>query len=147
MKQDELNARVLAEARRWLGTPYLHQASRKHVGCDCLGLLRGIWRHLYGCEPQNLPAYSSDWGEADRSEHLLNAAGMHLTLSDRAGPGSVVMFRWKPGLPAKHLGVVSEKGKFIHAYDGVGVVESTLGIHWERKIAARFEFPLNWERA
>lgn len=37
---------VIAAARSWLGTPYHHQASRKGVGCDCLGLIRGIWREL-----------------------------------------------------------------------------------------------------
>ena len=30
-------------ARGWLGTPYHHQASMKSVGCDCLGLIRGLW--------------------------------------------------------------------------------------------------------
>ena len=29
---------------RWLGTPYRHQAALKGVGCDCLGLVRGVWR-------------------------------------------------------------------------------------------------------
>ena len=38
------NERVLAEARSWLGTPYRHQGGRKGVGCDCLGLVRGVWK-------------------------------------------------------------------------------------------------------
>ena len=37
---------VIAEARSWIGTPYRHQASLKGVGCDCLGLVRGVWRAL-----------------------------------------------------------------------------------------------------
>ncbi len=37
-------ARIVAAARGWIGTPYLHQASLKGVGCDCLGLLRGLYR-------------------------------------------------------------------------------------------------------
>ena len=40
--------RVIAAARGWLGTPYHDQASVKGVGCDCLGLVRGVWRDLYG---------------------------------------------------------------------------------------------------
>jgi hypothetical protein len=28
-------------ARGWIGTPYLHQASRRGAGADCLGLVRG----------------------------------------------------------------------------------------------------------
>ena len=35
---------IVAEARAWIGTPYRHQASLKGVGCDCLGLVRGVWR-------------------------------------------------------------------------------------------------------
>ena len=42
-------------ARGWLGTPYHHQASVKGVGCDCLGLIRGLWRELCGPEPEKMP--------------------------------------------------------------------------------------------
>ena len=38
--------RVVELARSWIGTPYVHQASVRGVGCDCLGLLRGVWREL-----------------------------------------------------------------------------------------------------
>ena len=39
---------VIAAARSWLGTPYHDQASLKRVGCDCLGLARGVWREVGG---------------------------------------------------------------------------------------------------
>ncbi|NCO16648.1 MAG: peptidase, partial [Alphaproteobacteria bacterium] len=45
-------ARIVAEARRWIGTPYVHQSSARGAGTDCLGLLRGVWRALYGVEPE-----------------------------------------------------------------------------------------------
>ncbi|MFZ1680734.1 MAG: peptidase P60, partial [Rhizobiaceae bacterium] len=32
---------VVAEAERWIGTPYRHQGSTRGVGCDCLGLVLG----------------------------------------------------------------------------------------------------------
>lgn len=35
-------AAIVAEARRWLGTPYRHQASVIGAGADCLGLVRGV---------------------------------------------------------------------------------------------------------
>ena len=44
-------AAIVGAARGWIGTPYRHQASLKGVGCDCLGLLRGVWRELKGEEP------------------------------------------------------------------------------------------------
>ncbi|MFD0934795.1 peptidase P60, partial [Methylobacterium trifolii] len=46
MAGDLTGADVVAQARLWLGTPYRHQASLAGVGCDCLGLLRGVWRGL-----------------------------------------------------------------------------------------------------
>ena len=39
---------IVAETRDWIGTPYRHQASLKGVGCDCLGLVRGVWRNVIG---------------------------------------------------------------------------------------------------
>ncbi|MDG1118150.1 MAG: peptidase, partial [Flavimaricola sp.] len=33
-----MTADVVATARGWIGTPYLHQASCRGAGCDCLGL-------------------------------------------------------------------------------------------------------------
>ena len=69
---------IAAAARGWVGTPYHHQASCKGVGCDCLGLIRGLWRELCGPEPESLPAYTRDWGDATGSETLLAAALRHL---------------------------------------------------------------------
>ena len=76
---------VLAIARAWLGTPYLHQASCKGAGADCLGLLRGVWREVVGAEPETVPAYSPDWSEAARREDLAEAAGRWLVRPGRGG--------------------------------------------------------------
>ena len=46
---------IVAAARGWLGTPYHPQASVKGVGCDCLGLIFGLWRELCGPEPEKMP--------------------------------------------------------------------------------------------
>jgi NlpC/P60 family putative phage cell wall peptidase len=138
--------RVIAEARLWIGTPYLHQASVMGAGTDCLGLLRGIWRSLFGVEPQQVPAYTEDWAEPSRQELLLEAAERWL-VAKAAGDiaiGDVLLFRMKDGRIAKHLGLQSEIGahpRFIHSYSGHGVVESSLSTPWQRRIAARFAFP------
>lgn len=60
--------KVVAAARAWLGTPYHDQASLRGVGCDCLGLARGVWRDVIGDEPFAIPPYSRDWGEAGRGD-------------------------------------------------------------------------------
>lgn len=73
----QANAAVLAEAETWLGTPYRHQGSRKGVGCDCLGLVRGIWRALYGREPELPGPYTPDWAETGKGDPLFEAAMRH----------------------------------------------------------------------
>ena len=57
-----MSARVVDIARAWIGTPYVHQGSARGAGTDCLGLIRGVWRQLYGSEPEVAPAYTPDWG-------------------------------------------------------------------------------------
>jgi NlpC/P60 family putative phage cell wall peptidase len=136
---------VVAEARRWIGTPYVHQASSFQAGCDCLGLIRGVWRHLYGAEPERLPNYTFDWAEPQGEEVLWDAARRHLrpAQGDTLVPGQVLLFRMRQGAVAKHLGIVSAAGAapaFIHAYTRHGVVESPLPDPWVRRIVARFEF-------
>ncbi|KFE36330.1 peptidase [Thioclava atlantica] len=136
--------RAVEIARRWNGTPYLHQASRKGGGADCLGLLRGVWRELYGSEPQIVPPYTADWSEAGRNEVLWDGLARHLkTANAPLALGDVLLFRMREGAVAKHLGLVTQVGaapRFIHAYVGHGVVESPLSRPWQRRIVARFQF-------
>lgn len=137
---------VVQSARGWIGTPYVHQQAVKGAGCDCLGLLRGVWREVLGAEPEAIPAYSMDWSEPQGDERLWAAAARHLrakALGD-AAPGDVLLFRMRAGSVAKHLGIqaqIATAPSFIHAYAGRGVVESPLSAPWARRVVARFEFP------
>lgn len=134
---------IVAHARDWIGTPYRHQASLKGVGCDCLGLVRGVWRALYGEEPENVPAYSRDWAEAAGRETLAEAGFRHLILTMPASmqPGDVLLFRWRAGLVAKHAAILSGEATMIHAHDGAAVAEVALTPWWRRRLAYAFRFP------
>ncbi|BBF93532.1 NlpC/P60 family protein [Blastochloris tepida] len=134
---------AVAAARRWIGTPYRHQASVIGVGCDCLGLVRGVWRELYGSEPEIAPAYTPDWAEAAGREALAEAAGRHLVprALDDAQPGDVLIFRWRAGLPAKHAAILTEPARMVHAHDGAAVAEVALTAWWRRRLAFVFAFP------
>ncbi|WP_299776712.1 peptidase [uncultured Roseobacter sp.] len=141
-----LQQNIVTEARDWIGTPYVHQSAVKGAGTDCLGLLRGIWRVLYGDEPESVPAYSMDWSEPQGEERLWNAALRHLHPKDvkDEAPGDVLLFRMRSSAVAKHLGVVGRVGSnpsFVHAYSRFGVVESSLSLPWRRRVVARFTFP------
>ena len=134
--------RVIAEAQSWVSTPYRHQASLKGVGCDCLGLVRGVWRCLYGKEPEALKPYSPDWAEAAGTDSLLEAARRHLAEKPKPdlSPGDVILFRWKPGHVAKHAGILVSEQTFIHAYEGHAVMLSALVPQWRSRIAGVFSF-------
>jgi NlpC/P60 family putative phage cell wall peptidase len=133
---------VVAAARAFLGTPYRHQASLAGAGCDCLGLLRGVWRALYGAEPVTVPAYRADMRDQTNAGALRRAA--ELLLLREAGPlaaGQVVLFRLGGMAEAKHCGILVSDHRFIHAQERLGVVEADLTEAWARRVSGRFRFP------
>lgn len=139
-------ADIVAAARGWIGTPYVHQCAVRGAGSDCLGLVRGVWREVYGAEPEAVPAYSMDWSEPQGQERLWAAALRHLAPVPAAQmtAGDVVLFRMRAGAVAKHLGIIARSGadpRFIHAYSRHGVVESALTAPWRRRVVACFKFP------
>ncbi|WP_157015089.1 NlpC/P60 family protein [Mesorhizobium xinjiangense] len=149
IEQDEeaTAARIVAEALTWLGTPYRHQGTTRGVGCDCLGLVRGVWRGVYGREPELPGPYSADWAEMNGGDPLLAAAQRHCRRADEGdlSPGRLVVFRWRRGMAAKHAGILITRERFIHAYEGHAVLISPLVPQWHRRIAGLFRFPdINW---
>ena len=133
---------VVAEARSWIGTRYRHQASLKGVGCDCLGLVRGVWRGCIGAEPEAPPPYAPDWAEAIGREAMLEVAMRHLVpVGDVFAAGDVLLFRYRHGYVAKHAAIASSATTMIHAHDGACVCEVAITPWWRRRIAGAFRFP------
>jgi NlpC/P60 family putative phage cell wall peptidase len=136
--------RIIAEARAWIGTPYRHQGSLRGIGCDCLGLVRGVWRAVNGAEPETVPAYAPDWAEASGVEALAQAAARHLVALDDArafAPGDVILFRWRQNLPAKHAAIVTSAATMVHAHDSACVAQVAIAPWWRRRLAYAFSFP------
>lgn len=138
-----MRARALSEARAWIGTPYRHRASVLGAGADCLGLVRGVWRALYGAEPEGLPVYTPLWAEVEGGERLMTALARHMAPVQCAAaePGDVMLFRFRDGTPAKHVAILSGGDRMIHAYAGRGVVETPMGAWWRRRRVLAFRFP------
>lgn len=136
-------AMIVAEAVGWIGTPYRHQAGLKGVGCDCIGLVLGVWRSVYGRAPDIPGPYAPDWAEAGGGDVLLEAARRHCHECECGvvALGHLLVFRWRPHLPAKHLGIAIDPVRFIHAYQGTSVTISALAPQWRRRIAGVFTFP------
>ena len=134
---------IVSAARGWLGTPYHHQASVRGVGADCLGLVRGVWRELYGCDAEAPPPYSRDWAEACGIETMLAAAARHLQpiAPADARAGDVIIFRLRAGTVAKHAAVLTSETTMIHAMEGAPACEVAVSPWWRRRIAGAFAFP------
>ena len=143
----DLRLKIVTAARGWIGTPYVHQASCKGAGCDCLGLLRGVWREVMGSEPEAPPAYTPDWAERNRAETLRDAAARHLVAIDpgTARAGDVLLFAFRTGLPAKHCAILTgpaadPAARIVHAHEHLPVAEVALAPGWRRKIRFAFQF-------
>jgi NlpC/P60 family putative phage cell wall peptidase len=139
-----MQTHIVTLARTWLGTPYHHQASTKGAGTDCVGLIRGVWRELYGRDAEAATAYTRDWAEATGRETLLEAARRHLVEIDpgTAAPGDVLVFRYRGSSIAKHAAILATPDTMIHAMEGAPVCEVSLSPWWRRRLAAVFRFPL-----
>ena len=133
---------IVAAARAWGGTPFVHGAARRAAGCDCLGLIRGLRAELTCTPPLRGRAYPPGWGRRGADDARGGGRAGWLAPAADPAPGQVLLFRLRAGAPATHLGVLTETGaapRFIHAYDRHGVVESPLAGPWARRIVARFE--------
>lgn len=89
-------ADVVAEARNWLGTPFIHQHAAKGVGCDCLGLLRGVAKVLgvFPNRPDELSRVEEFRGYGKHPDgRLLRACEMFLDRKPvtAIAPGDVVL--------------------------------------------------------
>jgi NlpC/P60 family putative phage cell wall peptidase len=137
--------RIVSVARAWIGTPYRHQASVRHVGCDCLGLVRGVWRDCFGPEPEAAPPYAASWAESapPGTDPLAEAASRHLVPVPpaEARAGDVLLFSFRAHLPARHCAIVTGQGTMIHAHDGAAVTEVALTRWWRRHCTHAFQFP------
>lgn len=135
--------RIVSIARSWIGTPYHHQASLKGAGCDCLGLVRGVWRELHGHEPEAVPPYTPDWAEARRAETLLRGARRHAMEihADKAQSGDILIFRLRTGTMAKHMAILATAHTMIHAIEKAPVSEVSFSGWWRRHTVSAFIFP------
>lgn len=111
--------RVIAEARRWIGTPYHHQARVLGAGVDCATLLCEVYEAA-GCIPHVDPTpYPADWHFHRDAERYLGWLNQYAREVDEPKPGDVIV--WKFGRCFSHAAILCENGYIIHSYIGQGV--------------------------
>jgi NlpC/P60 family putative phage cell wall peptidase len=140
---------IVDEARAWIGTPFHHQASLKGVGCDCIGLLRGIGRAFDLPGSKEIEGNQEFLGYGPDPDPVLLMKGCDLFLR-RIGRselllGDILLFRtpFSKGEP-KHFGVISSMYPMyiVHSWAGLGscTVENRVDRSWESRIIGCFRF-------
>ena len=136
------NTGIVDAARDWIGTPYRHQASRIGVGCDCLGLVRGIWQRIYGQNIGPVPVYTQFGRDPESAFQLLEAAQYYLNETKSLPvPGAVMLFQLHKKLPPRHCGIFVGDDQFIHAQEHLGVVQVSFDKSWHRRMHSTYLFP------
>lgn len=114
-------AQVVAEARRWLRTPYHHRGRVRGAGVDCAMLPAEVYAAV-GLIPPIAPAhYPPDWHLHRSAERYLAVVTEHARpVAAPTGPGDFVLFRF--GRAFAHGAIVADWPLVIHAYLRQGVV-------------------------
>lgn len=135
---------VVAEARSWLGTPWVHQHRTKGVGVDCAGLVIGVARAL-GLVP---PAMDVNHYARTPDGSLLATCDAWMQRHDVAAaePGDVLVMRFDTD--PQHLAIVADYVhgglSIVHALDRAGrgsVIEHRLDLANRARIVAAYSLP------
>lgn len=127
---------IVAEARKWLGTPYHHEARVLGHGVDCIGLVLSV-ANAFGMEVPNQTGYSRT-PEEDRLLAGLDYYTNRIELAEaKAGDIVVIPFIHR----MRHLAILTDKG-MIHSYEPKGmVVEHSIDERWRRLFRRAYAFP------
>lgn len=129
----------IAEARRWIGTPYHHQAARRRVGCDCIGLIKGVAAATGTC-PELLEAIPADYARTPDGVSLnawLQGHMIQVPLGE-AQAGDILVFRTLRH--DHHVGIYTGSS-LIHTGSDHGVVEHPLSERFWRQCSSCWRFP------
>jgi cell wall-associated NlpC family hydrolase len=112
----EQRAAVVAEARRWIGTPFHNCADIRGVGVDCGMLIVRVFVDTGLCPPFDPRPYPPDWHLHRGQERYLGFVFDHCAEVDAPKPGDVVVFRY--GRCYSHGGIVTSGSPltFVHAF-------------------------------
>lgn len=104
---------LVAEAERWLGTPYRYGGAERGRGTDCSGLTMTVYRSVLGLKIPRSSAEQQKFCAPLKRDKL--EAGDLVFFSSRKGGGRV-----------SHVGLYVADGVFIHASSSRGVIASHL---------------------
>jgi cell wall-associated NlpC family hydrolase len=139
---------IVAEARRWEGTPYRLGAEVCGGGCDCATLLLGIYRGVGIVTEEHVGLYGHDWFHHATEERYLLSVMRHAHKvaegvchrSVIAAPGCIVLTKCAHSKRYNHGGIVMKWPKVMHAtVDGVREIDASRDPMWEHMPIAIFD--------
>ncbi len=134
-------AEIIAAARGWLGTRWLHQASCKGVGADCIGFVAGVAAECGSLDAQRFLA-TPEWRRYGRHPDAAFLFTVCDELMERiaiatATVADVLVFAC--GRHPMHFGIVSDDGRMLHAYlSARKVCEHQLDAGWRDRIVRAY---------
>lgn len=114
---EEARAAIVAEACRWLGTPWHHKARLRGAGVDCIQFLVGVYHACGLCPDIDTGDYPRDWMLHRSEERMLAGIRQYadeIEFPRRPQVGDIIVYRF--GHCFSHAGIVSGEREIIHAY-------------------------------
>lgn len=113
---------IVAEARSWIGTPWVAAGAEKGVGANCLGFLAGVARNVGLRDLAAAFAPYRGFAVPPEPKALLLGLRRHLRPIDRARalPADLLLFDLGAGL--RHVALLSASDTIIHAHQTKGRV-------------------------
>lgn len=131
---------VVAEARTWIGTPFVHQGRLKGVGVDCVGVVIGV-AHALGISDFDIVSYpmlpDSQMMGRILAEHLDPVSSKSLL------PGDILWLRFM-GEP-QHVAIITGLSPLtvVHSFAGARTprcLEQPLDGLWWRRVAGCYRY-------
>jgi NlpC/P60 family putative phage cell wall peptidase len=144
-----LRDKIIAEARTWIGTPYVLGACVRGAGADCATFIYGVLHALGMINDETIGHFSPDWfahtDEEIYPRRLLRhafktAVGISYTTLETQ-PGNIVLTRHSTSSRVfNHAGIVVKWPHLIHAIDPcITEVNATQHSMWCNREVAVFD--------
>ena len=131
--------KIIDKAREYIDTPFIHQARKKGIGVDCIGLIVGVGKELELIDYDHTVYHRYSDGN-DLMFHMRKVF-VEIDVKDRQ-PADVVIYWVDPSTKhPQHVGILTDIG-IIHTYDRVKkVVETHSFPTWDARITHAFQWP------
>lgn len=131
-------ADIVAEARRWIGVPYVHQG-RSRFGVDCIGLVLCVRNAVEEWTPGR--TLIRNYARCPKDALLVSIVEKYATRLEEPEDGCMILIKWPRAITPAHAGIYAE-GNIIHAYQRVNrVVETGFRAHWARYAHSFWRLP------